>query len=73
MERGHEVRLRNWRLGGKKEASMEDSDTEADEERKREEEERRRKEEAKKKPKPYGGYFGEHKGYGKKLQELDEE
>lgn len=69
MERGHEVRLRNWLLGGKKE----DSDTEADEERKREEEERRRKEEAKKKPKPYGGYFGERKGYGKKLQELDEE
>jgi hypothetical protein len=68
------MRLRNW-LFGKKPDEAEGQEGSAQDESEAEEEERkrRRREEAKKKRKPYGGYFGERKGYGKMLDELDEE
>jgi hypothetical protein len=65
---------RGWSavFGGKSNDYDED---ELEEDRRRKEEERSRKveEEAKKKRRQYGGYFGERKGYGRKLEELDEE
>jgi hypothetical protein len=68
---------RGWSavFGGKSQSDDYDEAALEEERRRKEEEERRRKaeEEAKKKRRPYGGYFGERKGYGRQLEELDEE